>query len=112
MRVSCFAFAAVLLLLTTQASALGSIRLTSENSGLCDASVNQQSGYYDLKTGDAHYFYWMFESRNDPTTDPFIVWMTGGPGCSGMLALTNENGPCTIAADGTDTIKNEYSLPM
>ena len=44
----------------------------------------------------------MFESRSKPKTDPFILWLTGGPGCSGMLALLNENGPCSIEKDGAD----------
>ncbi len=34
-----------------------------------------------------HLFYWFFESRSSPSTDPVILWMTGGPGCSSMLAL-------------------------
>lgn len=58
------------------------------------------------------YFYWMFESRSEPSTDPFILWMTGGPGCSGQLALLNENGPCSVAKDGSGnlaTVTNPYS---
>jgi hypothetical protein len=25
-----------------------------------------------------HLFFWMFESRSKPATDPLIVWLTGG----------------------------------
>lgn len=79
---------------------------------LCDTTVKQLSGYYrltDNKTDD-HYFYWMFESRNQPKTDPFILWLTGGPGCSGMLALLNENGPCTVTQQSLPgTVTNPYS---
>ena len=41
----------------------------------------------------AHLFYWMTESQNDPKTDPLMIWLTGGPGCSSVLALFTENGP-------------------
>lgn len=41
-------------------------------------------------------FYWLFESRNDPATDPLILWLSGGPGCSSMLALFVENSPYRI----------------
>ena len=54
-------------------------------------------------------FYWFFESRNAPATDPVILWMTGGPGCSSEVALFGENGPCTVNANGTDTVPNPYS---
>lgn len=75
---------------------------------LCD-TVQQYSGYYKLTTGDKHYFYWFFESRNQPATDPVVLWMTGGPGCSSEVALFGENGPCTVNENGTDTINNPYS---
>ena len=75
---------------------------------LCDP-VQQYSGYYHLTTGDKHYFYWFFESRKAPSTDPVLLWMTGGPGCSSEVALFGENGPCSVNANGTGTIPNPHS---
>jgi len=77
-------------------------------STICDP-VQQYSGYYKLTTGDKHYFYWFFESRNAPETDPVVLWMTGGPGCSSEVALFGENGPCQVNTDGTATKTNPYS---
>lgn len=64
--------------------------------GLCDSSVKSMSGYYsvDKESLDKNYFFWFFESRSQPTTDPLVIWLTGGPGCSSQLALLTENGPC------------------
>merc|ERR1712166_535757 len=83
--------------------------------GLCDANVTQYSGYFKIdevnKTNE-NYFYWMFESRSAPKTDPLVLWLTGGPGCSGMLALLAENGPCTIKKDSAGAlaeVNNIYS---
>jgi len=78
------------------------------DSALCDP-VKQYSGYFNLTTGDKHYFYWFFESRNAPKTDPVVMWMTGGPGCSSEVALFGENGPCQVNANGTGTMTNPYS---
>jgi len=83
----------------------------------CD--VNSKSGYvsldkseYNQKGEDKHLFYWMFEKRgSDPSdkTIPFIIWLTGGPGCSSSLALLTENGPCTVNKDGKSTSLNPHS---
>lgn len=56
-----------------------------------------------------NYFYWFFESRSAPSTDPLVLWMTGGPGCSSEVALFGENGPCSVNKEGTDTVTNPYS---
>ena len=55
------------------------------------------------------YFYWFFESRSAPSTDPFIIWLTGGPGCSSQLALLVENGPCYVNEEGDDTFLSNKS---
>ncbi|GAB5036980.1 serine carboxypeptidase [Nannochloropsis oceanica] len=79
-------------------------------SDLCDASVESVSGYFNITgTRDAAYFYWLFESRGDPSSDPLVVWLTGGPGCSSILALFVENGPCSVNEFGNGTLPNPYS---
>lgn len=80
-----------------------------KESGLCDPNVAQSAGYFKLGTQNKNYFYWFFESRNDPSTDPVVLWMTGGPGCSSELALFAENGPCKVNASGDGTVNNPFS---
>ncbi|KAK3280824.1 hypothetical protein CYMTET_11358 [Cymbomonas tetramitiformis] len=80
----------------------------SGDNAICD-SVKQYSGYFKLTTGDKNYFYWFFESRSAPATDPVVLWMTGGPGCSSEVALFGENGPCKVNENGTATTSNPYS---
>ena len=69
---------------------------------------------YD-QSGDKHLFFWMFEKRDTVETSledediPFVVWLTGGPGCSSTLALLTENGPCSVNEDGEGTTVNPYS---
>ena len=45
---------------------------------ICDSTVEQKSGYFGVETEGAHdanYFFWQFDSRNDASKDPFIIWM-------------------------------------
>ncbi|KAK2008829.1 serine carboxypeptidase [Colletotrichum eremochloae] len=72
-----------------------------ENSGICETTkgVKQYSGYFDVGNDD-HMFFWFFEARNNASTAPLALWLNGGPGCSSMLGLFQENGPCTFNQGG------------
>lgn len=70
----------------------------------CDPANNSiqflghDAGYYRLPhTVDARMFYFLFESRKSNKSDPVVIWLTGGPGCSSELALFYENGPFHIS---------------
>lgn len=85
-------------------------KVGSEHETLCDPTVKNVPGYFKIEgKEEKHYFYWFFESRSSPSTDPLVIWLTGGPGCSSQLALFVENGPCSVALDGKSTINNPYS---
>ncbi|KAK6460914.1 Alpha/Beta hydrolase protein [Scheffersomyces coipomensis] len=71
-------------------------------------TVKQYTGYLDIDSLDKHFFYWFFESRNDPATDPIILWLNGGPGCSSSTGLFFELGPSSINAT-LNPVFNPYS---
>eukprot|EP00010_Vexillifera_abyssalis_P003638 CAMPEP_0201551920 /NCGR_PEP_ID=MMETSP0173_2-20130828/12139_1 /ASSEMBLY_ACC=CAM_ASM_000268 /TAXON_ID=218659 /ORGANISM="Vexillifera sp., Strain DIVA3 564/2" /LENGTH=441 /DNA_ID=CAMNT_0047962291 /DNA_START=38 /DNA_END=1363 /DNA_ORIENTATION=- len=71
-------------------------------------SSKQYSGFINVnQTTGAHLFYWLVESQGS-ANDPFVVWLTGGPGCSSDLAYLTENGPYSVNPDLT-LKENPYS---
>ncbi|KAI6041479.1 Alpha/Beta hydrolase protein [Pisolithus marmoratus] len=80
------------------------------NSGICETTpdVTQYSGYVEVGKHMSMWF-WFFEARNSPETAPFTLWLNGGPGCSSMIGLFQENGPCGVNPDGETTYLNPYS---
>jgi len=77
------------------------------NSKLCDESVAQISGYLDVQ--DKHFYFYFFESRDSPQTDPLVLWLNGGPGCSSLTGLLMELGPCRVNPGGQNTTINDHS---
>ncbi|KAF0697812.1 Aste57867_11527 [Aphanomyces stellatus] len=90
-------------------ASIGVFEASSNAPAFCDSTA-QSSGHIKLTTkANAHYFYWFFESRGNPATDPLVLWLQGGPGGSSMFALLAENGPCSIGPDGASTTPNPIS---
>lgn len=72
--------------------------------------VKQYTGYLDVEDddNDKHFFYWFFESRNDPANDPVILWLNGGPGCSSLTGMFFELGPSSLD-ENLKPINNPYA---
>ncbi|OAO90238.1 hypothetical protein AXX17_AT5G22470 [Arabidopsis thaliana] len=61
--------------------------------------LGQHAGYFSLpRSKSARLFHFFFQSRNN-SSDPVVIWLSGGPGCSSSIALFYENGPFTISED-------------
>lgn len=71
---------------------------SQKNNGLGLDTVTEYTGYLTANETE-HFFYWAFESRNDPKNDPVILWLQGGPGSSSELGNLFENGPSRIGKD-------------
>jgi len=73
-------------------------------------NFNQYGGY--LTVNPAHgkkLFYWFVESQNKPATDPVVLWLNGGPGCSSLIGFLSENGPFRPLGNTTSLYLNPYS---
>ncbi|KAI0349727.1 alpha/beta-hydrolase [Trametes cingulata] len=63
-------------------------------------------------------FFWAFEKQgangsltapaDNSNTDPWVIWLQGGPGSSSLVGLTTENGPIHVLTNGT-WVLNNYS---
>uniref|UniRef100_A0A672ZYN0 Lysosomal protective protein n=1 Tax=Sphaeramia orbicularis TaxID=375764 RepID=A0A672ZYN0_9TELE len=71
-------------------------------------SFKQYSGYLSVAHGK-HLHYWFVESQSKPASDPVVLWLNGGPGCSSLDGLLTEHGPFLIQDDGVTLEYNKYS---
>ncbi|KAF5667142.1 carboxypeptidase Y like A [Fusarium heterosporum] len=94
--------------LTEEITFKPSFSLRQQSSDLCDAGSRQWTGTVNV-TADKSMFFWYFESRHKPETDPLLLWMSGGPGAAGEMGLFMGSGPCVVNPDGNSTRRLNYS---
>ncbi|KAI4367557.1 hypothetical protein MLD38_023284 [Melastoma candidum] len=69
-------------------------------SGTGKIPFTMETGY--IGVGDmeeVQLFYYFVESERDPSVDPLMLWLTGGPGCSGFSPLAFQIGPMIFDYD-------------
>ena len=72
--------------------------------GLEQPAFKHYSGYLNADDSKNRFWhYWFVESRSEPATDPLVLWLNGGPGCSSLLGLLTELGPFRVDPNGTLT---------
>ncbi|KAJ2976618.1 hypothetical protein NQ176_g4846 [Zarea fungicola] len=54
-------------------------------------------------------YFWFFPKEGDTKTDDILIWLNGGPGCSSLTGLLNENGPFQLIDGTLAPVKNPYS---
>ncbi|KAK7310504.1 hypothetical protein RJT34_08058 [Clitoria ternatea] len=72
---------------------------------------DQYGGYVtvDAKAGRA-LFYYFVQSPHNSSTNPLVLWLNGGPGCSSLgYGAMQELGPFRVNSDGRTLYKNQYA---
>ncbi|KAF8014704.1 hypothetical protein BT93_H0497 [Corymbia citriodora subsp. variegata] len=66
------------------------------------------SGYVTIDPDhEKRLFYYFVTSEGDPSKDPVVLWLNGGPGCSSFDGFVYEHGPFKFEA-----AKNQNGLPQ
>ncbi|ETV91954.1 hypothetical protein H310_13603 [Aphanomyces invadans] len=71
-------------------------------------NFDQYAGLIALPSNGQKMFYWLVESESSPSTDPLVLWLNGGPGCSSLGGFFTELGPFVVQSDMT-VKRNPYA---
>ncbi|XP_031397267.1 serine carboxypeptidase-like 1 isoform X2 [Punica granatum] len=95
------------LLLSSTCSACSSASYVESLPGFGPLPFKLETGYVGVDEKDeVQLFYYFVESERNPLEDPLVLWLTGGPGCSGISGLVYEIGPLRF-----NKIKYNGTLP-
>jgi cathepsin A (carboxypeptidase C) len=67
------------------------------------------SGYISIPHTKKELHYLATLSQKNPATDPVIVWLNGGPGCSSLLGYALEHGPYLFEDGNMNLTENAYA---
>ncbi|KAJ6134743.1 hypothetical protein N7523_001065 [Penicillium sp. IBT 18751x] len=59
--------------------------------------------------GNSSLFFWFFPSNNQKANNEITIWLNGGPGCSSLDGLLQENGPFLWQSGTYAPVRNPYS---
>uniref|UniRef100_A0A914V649 Carboxypeptidase n=1 Tax=Plectus sambesii TaxID=2011161 RepID=A0A914V649_9BILA len=104
----------LLLLLVSFTSCKAQNAAADEITNLPGVSFNtnfkQYSGYLNAnQQGTWKLHYWLVESQGNAATDPLILWLNGGPGCSSVGGMFEELGPFYPENGGGSLYENVFS---
>jgi serine carboxypeptidase-like clade II len=87
------------------------LRITNLPGAPANLTFDQYSGYVEVdETLGKYLFFWFVESQNDPSNDPLILWLNGGPGSSSVAyGFFQEHGPFRVNSDGETLTLNDWA---
>ena len=74
----------------------------------CSLNTKMYSGYLTTKKDHKETHYVLVESEDNPAEDPLLIWFNGGPGCSSLLGMFMELGPCVVDDGETEFFTNPH----